>query len=148
MKNTKVLLIFIVLMLIIPLGMVVIKEVGRETNPQVINSIRNSGIQEKLKDISMQFITAEHKGDIEKLLVLTRHDARKAVINGDLAIFQTHQLNKIVYFNFIERESPDEYIVIVAVNSTIQGFGTTYYESLTFRKINDNWFIIKIERDA
>lgn len=121
------------------------EQLFNKKTPQIINSLRNSEIQEELKNMSMQFIAAEYEGDREKLLEITRKDAKKAVENGELDIFKSHKLDGIVYFNFVERENPDEYLVIVAVAPINE---TIYYEHLIFNRFDGDWLITQIERDV
>lgn len=117
--------------------------------PEVINSLADKEIQETLKTITMEFITAEYKGDTANLLELTKENAEKAVKSGELDIFKTHKFKQIVYFNFINN-NPDEYLVIISLETqTDPNFdATTCFEHLTFKKIKNEFYITNIERDV
>jgi len=105
---------------------------------------------EQQMNLVTKFIMAEYSGDIDTLLSITKDEANVAVRNGELNIFKSHKLDRIVSTTIVPIESPKSIKLIVAVNS--QGPGrkvpTVYYEHLQIRKFNDKWFIIKIERDA
>ncbi len=105
---------------------------------------------EQQKNIVTSFIMAEYSGDIDTLLSITKEDANVDVRNGELNIFKSYKLDRIISTTIVPMESPNSFMLIVAVNS--QGPGakvlTVSYEHLQMRKFNNKWFVVKFERDA
>jgi len=110
----------------------------------------SSSIEKELKRITTQYIKAEYDGDINTLLTITREDALNTVKSGELQIFQSHKLDKIVSFNIARTKLLNTYLMIATVSSYEPNAAvpTIYYEHLWFKDFNNKWFIIKIERDA
>ncbi|KNZ70967.1 hypothetical protein Tfer_0036 [Thermincola ferriacetica] len=84
------------------------------------------------------------------MLDITKENAKRDIIKGEVDIFQKHKFVKIDAIRFIHMESPTEKEVIVTVvaiqpSDTIE---SAYFEHLFFKKVNDKWYINKVERDV
>lgn len=157
MCNQNRILVFIIPVILLIIGYYII-ELKDKTPIKVINEKQDSleepkissSIEEELKRITTQYIKAENNGDINTLLTITKEDALNAVKNGELNMFQSHKLEKIISFNIVKTELPNTYRMIATVSSfdPNASFQSIYYEHLRFKDFNNKWFIIKIERDA
>ncbi|NYE58612.1 hypothetical protein [Carboxydothermus ferrireducens] len=109
-----------------------------------------SDLEKNLKELATRYILAKYKGDENTLLKITKENAYKEVISGELKLFKEHKFEKIVSFKFQKSNIKEEKEIIVAVSSIAPGAPTStiYYERICFKKIGDKWFITKVLRDA
>lgn len=107
-------------------------------------------LEKDLKEMATKYIVAKYKGDEKTLLKITKGDAYKEVVSGELKLFKKHKFEKIVSYKFLKSNIKEEQEIIVAVSSVSPGAPTStiYYEHICFQKIGDKWFITKVLRDA
>lgn len=105
-------------------------------------------VKEELEKIATQYIQAKYNGDTDTLFNITKKDALDIVKSGELEIFLSHKLDKIISFNILGYEIPNTYIVIVSVNSytPYATIPTIYHEYLYIEGFDHDWFITQIER--
>ncbi|KZE42851.1 hypothetical protein AV540_25410 [Brevibacillus parabrevis] len=108
----------------------------------------NQNIEAKLTGIAAQYIEAEYAGNKDVLLNITTGDAKKAVEEGQLDIFNNQHLDKIVDTK-VNKISDEEYHLVITVSSSpsVQEQATNYFENVTLTKTNNTWLISKVDRD-
>lgn len=112
--------------------------------------LKQFDVDETIRGLAEQYIKAQYAGDTATLSAITREAAAEAVESGELEIFKSHKLNRILSFNFIKTEEPYQRLVIAAVESAPEdkASASNYYEHLYFKKFEGKWYIVKVERDA
>ncbi|AIG24927.1 hypothetical protein EGH10_08775 [Brevibacillus laterosporus] len=111
-------------------------------------STMNQNVESTLKNLAVQYIEAEYKGDKELLMKVTGEEAKKDVEEDHLNIFKDQHLDHIVDTK-IEKISDTEYSLVVTVSSSPKENEqpTNYTENLTMTKYNEEWLITKVTRE-
>lgn len=103
---------------------------------------------EQQRALIKTFVNAEYSGDINTLLSITKEEANTRVRNNEITRYQTHKFD-LIMFTTVGPNEPGIRKFIVSVQSIVNGkYPERSDEHLTMKKIDDKWYVVKIEYDA